>query len=251
MGQLRYNLSHRYHENWFSNTNHQFWYRWRLWWLTSRRQIQIDFVYVLASFHRSSFPWCSHKIIEGKMWSFEQNAFSFVFPVVYFEKHSWSAEFYAPQSSFHSLCGTCMWSYWYSSQTAGEWTCGRFRLYIWRLKLEQTLSFIPLCKTSCYYCWQKISSFRQNLIDKRKISFRKKNSTNCQVLELKFSNASDFEKKILQRVRFWFKIFTTRQILNVRNYNASDFELTFFNVSNIKSTFRTRVRFWIEYFATC
>ena len=45
-----------------------------------------------------------------------------------------------------------------------------------------------------------------------------------QISERKFQNLSDFELKFLQRVRFWIKIFTTRQILNWNFYNASDFE---------------------------
>ena len=40
----------------------------------------------------------------------------------------------------------------------------------------------------------------------------------------KFQNLSDFEIKFLQRVRFSIKIFTTRQILNKKFYNASDLE---------------------------
>ena len=57
---------------------------------------------------------------------------------------------------------------------------------------------------------------------------------------------ADFELKILQRVRFWnkkkqgvrflFKSFTTRQILDWKKYNASDFDLKVLQ----------RVRFWIE-----
>ena len=35
-----------------------------------------------------------------------------------------------------------------------------------------------------------------------------------QILEKKIYNLSDFELKILQRVRLWIEIFTTRQILN-------------------------------------
>ena len=45
-----------------------------------------------------------------------------------------------------------------------------------------------------------------------------------QILEKRFQNLSDFELKILQRVRFRIKKFTTRQILNKNFYNASDFE---------------------------
>ena len=42
-----------------------------------------------------------------------------------------------------------------------------------------------------------------------------------QILNWNFYNASDFELKFLQRVRFWIKIFTTRQILNQNNFLKS------------------------------
>ena len=45
-----------------------------------------------------------------------------------------------------------------------------------------------------------------------------------QILEKKFQNLPSFELKILQRIRFWIKNFTTRQIFNENIYNASDFE---------------------------
>ena len=54
------------------------------------------------------------------------------------------------------------------------------------------------------------------------------------LFELKFSNASDFETNFSQRVRFLFKSFTARQILDLRKHNALDFEY---------KTFR-HVRFW-------
>ena len=43
----------------------------------------------------------------------------------------------------------------------------------------------------------------------------------------KFQVSSDFKTKNLQRVWFWIKIFTTRQIFNQKNYNASDLEEKF------------------------
>ena len=66
---------------------------------------------------------------------------------------------------------------------------------------------------------------------------------NLSNFEINFSNASDLEIKKLHRVRFWFKSFTKRQILDWKNYNALDFELKFFDVwdfekmSAIKSQF--------------
>ena len=39
-----------------------------------------------------------------------------------------------------------------------------------------------------------------------------------------FYNASCFESKILPLVRFWIKIFTTRQTLNQKTYDTSVFE---------------------------
>ena len=49
-----------------------------------------------------------------------------------------------------------------------------------------------------------------------------------QISEKKFQKLTDFELKILQRVRFWIKIFTTRQIFNQNIYNASDFDEKYF-----------------------
>ena len=43
--------------------------------------------------------------------------------------------------------------------------------------------------------------------------------------ELKKYNASDFKTKFLQRVRFWFKNFTTRQKLDLKFYNVLDLKL--------------------------
>ena len=43
------------------------------------------------------------------------------------------------------------------------------------------------------------------------------------ILEWNFYNASDFELKILQRVRFWIKFFTTRQFLKKNNFLKSMF----------------------------
>ena len=51
---------------------------------------------------------------------------------------------------------------------------------------------------------------------------------------------ADFDLKNSQRVRFWVKIFTTRQILELKNYNASGFE-----TENLQ-----RVRFWFQNFTT-
>ena len=49
-----------------------------------------------------------------------------------------------------------------------------------------------------------------------------------QISEKKFRNLSDFELKFSQRVGFLFEVFTTRQVLNWKKYNALDFELKFF-----------------------
>ena len=73
--------------------------------------------------------------------------------------------------------------------------------------------------------------------DKNQISEKK--FQNFWDFELKFSNVSDFETKFSQLVRFCFKNFTTRQILDWKEiqrvrfwtekiYDASDFEENFF-----------------------
>ena len=58
------------------------------------------------------------------------------------------------------------------------------------------------------------------------------------ILNEKFFVLSDLESTLLQRVRFWVKIFTTRKISNQLFYNTSDFEL-----KNLH-----RVRFWVYFF---
>ena len=82
----------------------------------------------------------------------------------------------------------------------------------------------------CYWRWQKLSSFSQNLKNKMKLTFRRKEFQSLSDFEFIFSNASDFEIKISKRVRFWFKSFTKRQNLDWK----------------IK-----RVRFWVQIFSTC
>ena len=61
--------------------------------------------------------------------------------------------------------------------------------------------------------------------NKIKIRFRRKSVETCQILNKKIYNASHFELKILQRVRFAIKIFTTRQILKKKKFfKKHDFE---------------------------
>ena len=137
--------------------------------------------------------------------------------------------------------------------------------------------------------YPKLSSFSNNLffdVDSLLIKIQresgkliwkadlKKYFSPCQFLNWKFYNVSIFEFKKIQRVRFWFKRFTTRQILDWKKYNALDFELKHFrhvgfwkNVcmqqitfwffslreNNIFCTFRAfwKASFWIENFNTC
>ena len=49
-----------------------------------------------------------------------------------------------------------------------------------------------------------------------------------QISEKIFYNVPDSELKFLQRVRFWIKCFTTRQILKYKFYDASDFGEKYF-----------------------
>ena len=53
---------------------------------------------------------------------------------------------------------------------------------------------------------------------------KQKNFKCCQFLKQNFYNRSDFKWIFIKRVRFWIKSFTTRQILNLEFYDASDFE---------------------------
>ena len=69
-----------------------------------------------ASVHRSS-SCCWHKNVGDNGWNSNQRAFSFVFTKVYFEKHCWSATFYAVQISVRNYCENCVLSYYYSSHT--------------------------------------------------------------------------------------------------------------------------------------
>ena len=49
-----------------------------------------------------------------------------------------------------------------------------------------------------------------------------KTYTTCQILK-KIYNASDFDLKVLQRVRFWIE----------KNYNALDFEIKIFRLVSV------------------
>ena len=73
-----------------------------------------------------------------------------------------------------------------------------------------------------------MSSISQNLKNKVKLTFRRKEFWNFSDFEFKFSSASDFEIKNLKRVTFWSKSFTKRQILDWKKYNALDFEFKIF-----------------------
>ena len=69
--------------------------------------------------------------------------------------------------------------------------------------------------------------------------------SNLSDFEFNFSNASDFGKKNSKRVRFWFKSFTKRQILDWKKYNALDFELKIFgHVRFWKNVCIQKIRFW-------
>ena len=49
-----------------------------------------------------------------------------------------------------------------------------------------------------------------------------------QISEKTFWKLSDFELKFSQRLRFWFEVFTTRQIMDWKKCNALDFEFIIF-----------------------
>ena len=109
-----------------------------------------------------------------------------------------------------------------------ELMCGGFQLYIWRLNPKHALSFnCPL--------WKKLAlRLTENIIiqsepekqDKNQIS--EKTTHLLSDFKLKFFNASDFETKIAQRIRFWVESLTTRQILDWKTHNVLDFELKIF-----------------------
>ena len=55
----------------------------------------------------------------------------------------------------------------------------------------------------------------------------------------------DFELNLSQRVRFWTEVFTTRQILDWKKYNALDFELKIFRHVRFSKTFASKkTTFW-------
>ena len=54
-----------------------------------------------------------------------------------------------------------------------------------------------------------------------------------QISEKKSQNLTDFELKNSERVKFWIKNFTTRQIFIQNIYNASDFDEKYFFKSTI------------------
>ena len=55
--------------------------------------------------------------------------------------------------------------------------------------------------------------------------WRKKNNFEDLIFEQQFHNVSNFELKILKRVRFWNKIVKTCHILKQKILKMSDFEL--------------------------
>ena len=84
-----------------------------------------------------------------------------------------------------------------------ELTCGSFQLFIRRLTITRIVFYFPL--------WNKlVLTLTEDIIIQTELEKQDKN----QILGKKFWNLSDFELKTLQRVRFWIKNFTTRQILN-------------------------------------
>ena len=73
------------------------------------------------------------------------------------------------------------------------------------------------------------------------IQSKPKKQDKSHILEEKFQNLSDLELNFSQRVRFWFKSFTTPHFSDWKNYNVSDF----------KTIFQTCIRSRIECFPTC
>ena len=63
--------------------------------------------------------------------------------------------------------------------------------------------------------------------------FQRKTFKTCQIFNKKIPNASDFETKISQPVRFWFECFTRRQILDWKKFNALNFEIKNFTTCQI------------------
>ena len=128
----------------------------------------------------------------------------------------------------------------------GEWKGGSFRFYIWRLKVKQTLFFFSSLKEVGIIADRRYHHSVRTWKTREKSVAGEKSFTTCQILELKFSNASDFEKKInsasdfefqklqrvrlrvnfFQRVRFQINFSDTRQILNWMFYNLLDFQCT-------------------------
>ena len=79
---------------------------------------------------------------------------------------------------------------------------------------------------------------------RQKSDFGKKFS-NLSIFQLKLSYASIFKTNISQRVRFWFKGFTMRQILDWKKYNTLDFELKIFrHVRFWKNVCIQKITFW-------
>ena len=93
-----------------------------------------------------------------------------------------------------------------------ELTSGSFQLYIWRLKLQQTLSFnFPPQNKLLLTLKEKI--FDQSELQKHdKTQISEIRTLKLTDFEFIFSNASELEIKCSKRVIFWFKSFTTRQI---------------------------------------
>ena len=83
-------------------------------------------------------------------------------------------------------------------------------------------------KKSCYT--NPSSSSNKLFFDVISTSIIIQRESEKQILNKKFSSMSDFKIKKIQRVRFWFKSFTTRQTLDCKKYNALDFDIKFFRL---------------------
>ena len=95
-----------------------------------------------------------------------------------------------------------------------EMTWGSCQLFIWRLNLWKALSFNSSLQKKFVLTLPEdiIIQSEPEKQDKNQIT-EKKFQNSWEFFEIKFSNASYFETKFSQCIRFWFKNFTTRQIL--------------------------------------
>ena len=142
---------------------------------------------------------------------------SFFLAVVYFEKHWSHSKVYAPQSSVHSVCEKYVLKQHYCSQIER-------RLEIWQLSVVHLANKLI---TGIIVYFSSLQKIFINVSSRYDHSVRTSKSSKKLVFGGKDYDASNFELKLSQYLKFSLMIFKTRQIWNQFFYNTSDFPRIF------------------------